>query len=315
MMIATRLIVAALLAIPSAAVAQERSVPAVQTAILARTTWTAVRPSPASIAAVVPNGVNIPAADLRPTIARLGLRIRDQGNRGTCSVHAMTFLLEYMSAVRRNRHYGDLAEEYLNAVANAASGKTDDGDFFAILDQGYRGYGIVRERQFPYQPRYRSGLSPSAQLVSAGKATLGQDRLIARFIKPWDRHIGASDAQVLEVLKLLKRNVPVAVGMWWPVAGAFQTTAVAGVNIVTDLGKVPSGSLKDGHSVVLVGYAQHGQFPGGGYFIFRNSFGPTWGDQGHGYVSFQYLHKYANDLVAYIPIEEAVANIYQAGNQ
>jgi hypothetical protein len=308
------IIVAAVLATTPAATAQARA-PTDPIARLARTTWTAVRPHPAHIAAVVPNGVNIPAVDLRRGIARLGLGIRDQGTRGTCSVHAMTFLLEYMAAARRNRRYGDLAEEYLNAVANLASGKNDDGDFFAILDQGYRKYGIVREGQFAYQASYNAALAPSASLMSLGQSTLGQDQLLARFIKPWDNTTGASAAQLSEVMKLLQKGVPVAVGMWWPISGKFQTSVVAGVSIVADLGKLPAGWLKDGHSVVLVGYAQHSQFPGGGYFIFRNSFGSTWGDQGHGYISVEYLGKYANDLVAYVPLEEAVAGIIKASSR
>ena len=30
----------------------------------------------------------------------------------------------------------------------------------------------------------------------------------------------------------------------------------------------------DGHSIDLVGFHEGKEFPGGGYFIFRNSFGP-----------------------------------------
>ena len=78
--------------------------------------------------------------------------------------------------------------------------------------------------------------------------------------------------------------------------------------MVADLGKSPAGSLVDGHSVVLVGYAQHSQLPGGGYFILRNSWGNT-GDNGYGYLSFDYVRKYANDLVAYIPAEQAAADV------
>jgi len=302
-------IITALLATGSIALAQVRVAPTPQTAALRRATWTAVLPSPAVIPAVAPSSINLPLADLRPTTTQLGLRIRDQGNRGTCSVHAMTFLVEYMAATRRNHNYFDLSEEYLNTVGNRASGKIDDGDFFAILDEGYRSYGIVPEGSFAYQSSYNQSLVPSAQLVTQGKASLQSDRLLARFVKPWNNTFGASDAQLGDVLKLLKANVPVAVGMWWPQKGKFQTTSVAGVNLIADLGRAPAGALVDGHSVVLVGYAQHSQFPGGGYFIFRNSWGPSWGDRGYGYISFQYLSRYANDLVAYIPVEQAIADI------
>ena len=299
-----------LLVIATTAAAQVRqpSQPG-QSAGLARMTWSAVLPQPATISAVVPNGFNVPAADLRPRIAGVGLAIRDQGGRPTCSVHAMTFLLEYMAATRRQHNYGNLSEEYLNVVANRASGKTDDGDFFAVLEQGYRSYGIVSETALPYRSTYDPSLTPPAMVVTHAKLSIESDRLVARFIKPWDRAIGASDAQLAEVMKQLKANVPVAVGMWWPRKGAWQTTPIAGVSIIADLGKSPSGALVDGHSVVLVGYAQHNQFPGGGYFIFRNSWGPGWGDKGYGYASFEYLRKYANDLVAYIPAEQAIVDI------
>jgi hypothetical protein len=310
----SRLLLALTLAAsPGLATAQVR-VPSPAAADLARRAWTAVLPSPTPIGAVAPSPINIAAVDLRPKIARLHLAIRDQGNRGTCSVHAMTFLLEYMAATRRGHNYIDLSEEYLNAVANMVSGKTDDGDFFAVLDQGYRTYGIVTESQFPYQTAFNPGLTPSPQLQAAGKSSIQGDRLLARFIKPWDNATGASDAQISQVLAQLKADVPVAVGLWWPKKGTFKTVTQGGVAVVADLGKAPAGALVDGHSVVLVGYAQHSQLSGGGYFIFRNSWGNT-GDKGYGYLSFDYVRKYANDLVAYIPFEQAVADVVTKLNQ
>jgi hypothetical protein len=308
------ILVLTLAASPGLSAAQVRAPSPTAQSILARRPWTAVLPSPTPIAAVAPTGITIAAVDLRPKIAQLHLNIRDQGNRGTCSVHAMTFLLEYMAATRRRHNYLDLSEEYLNAVANLASGKTDDGDFFAILDQGYRTYGIVPESQFPYQTAFNPGLAPSPQLQATGKSSIQADRLLARFIKPWDNATGASDAQMAQVLAQLKADVPVAVGLWWPRKGTFKTVTFGGVAVVADLGRAPGGTLVDGHSVALVGYAQHSQLPGGGYFIFRNSWGNT-GDKGYGYLSFDYVRKYANDFVAYIPFEQAVADVVTKLNQ
>jgi hypothetical protein len=79
---------------------------------------------------------NQPEVDLRPHIASMGITIRDQGNRGTCSVFAMTFLLEYAYG----NHYGyrtpDFSEEYLNDVKNLATGDDWDGGFFTRYRQG-----------------------------------------------------------------------------------------------------------------------------------------------------------------------------------
>ena len=56
-----------------------------------------------------------------------------------------------------------------------------------------------------------------------------------------------------------------------------------------------------GRRIDLVGFHQSSAFPGGGYFIFRNSFGPSFGDAGYGFVSFQYLRTYSNDAIAISP--------------
>ena len=57
----------------------------------------AIPPYPATIRPVVPSQMNVPAVDLRPLIAAKGLGIRSQGSRGTCSVFAITFCLEFVS--------------------------------------------------------------------------------------------------------------------------------------------------------------------------------------------------------------------------
>ena len=98
--------------------------------------------------------VGKPEVDLRPSIASMGIAIRDQGNRGTCSVFAMTFLLEYAYG----KHFGfkapDFSEEYLNDVKNLATGDDWDGGFFTDIDKGYQGYGIVDARLDPYKSTF-----------------------------------------------------------------------------------------------------------------------------------------------------------------
>lgn len=55
----------------------------------------------------------------------------------------------------------------------------------------------------------------------------------------------------------------------------------------------------DGHSIDFVGYRASKKFPGEGYLIFRNSWGTSFGEQGYGYMSFEYAMKYTNDLFQY----------------
>jgi hypothetical protein len=92
---------------------------------------------------------SLPQVDLRPEIQSLNLAIRDQGGRGTCSVFAMTFLLEYMYGTRLIVTANDLSEEYLNYTTNLVSGVNGDGDFFDKLDAGYQTWGIIPELTVP----------------------------------------------------------------------------------------------------------------------------------------------------------------------
>jgi hypothetical protein len=232
------------------------------------------------------------AIDLRPSIAALDLPIRNQGSRGTCSVHAMTFLLEYVYTKHKNVPYRNLSEEYLNTAANLAANNKGDGDFFGNIAAGYTKYGVVTERALPYKSAYDPYLVLPSTLLASGQQVT---RLTPVWIKTWDPSNGASAAAHEATLDLLRAGYPVAVGMWWPVKSAFALDTIGGIPVMRDVGKA---KLFDGHSVALVGFQKDVSFPGGGYFILRNSWGSGW-DAGYGYVSFDYIRKYANDLVAY----------------
>jgi hypothetical protein len=252
--------------------------------------FTAVKPYPILIAAPPA----LPQVDLRPAIRSLGLAIRNQGSRGTCSVFAMTFLLEFMYGTRLGTPVNDLSEEYLNYVANLVSGNTGDGDFFSNLDAGYQAWGIVPEAALAYQPVEVTTVSQD--VLDRGKLW---SRFRADFIKPWDTAKGAAQNQVDRAIAYLDRQIPVACGSWWPDSAHWSTSVIDGVEVMD----VPSATLKhvavfDGHSVALVGYRRDNAFPGGGYFVFRNSWGP-WGDHGYGYMPFSYVLTFTNDLVAY----------------
>lgn len=55
----------------------------------------------------------------------------------------------------------------------------------------------------------------------------------------------------------------------------------------------PSNSVRDGHSVLLVGYRNEAAQPGGGVFIFRNS-----GGSGRdGLMPYAYAREYMNDAL------------------
>jgi hypothetical protein len=235
--------------------------------------------------------LNTPAVDMRPTIRRLKIGIRQQP-RGNCATHAFIFLHEYMYATRLLSDVRDLSEEYAEYVAftlfhpNLPPGANN----FMLLDIGYQQWGLCPESLVPAQ--LTRVTSVPQEILDSGKKWA---RFHSDFIKNWDPTKGASQSQLEKVVAYLDQNIPVAVGLWWP--NSFSTTTISGV----DLMDVPSrDNVFDGHAVALVGYSRHQSFPSGGYFIFRNSWN-GWGEnqEGYGYMPFEYIRTYANDMLAY----------------
>jgi hypothetical protein len=238
---------------------------------------------------------NKPDVDLRPEIGALGIAVRPgQAPRGTCSVFAMTFLLEYMYAKNYGIKSPDFSEEYLNHVSNLALGQKVDGGFFDEIDLGYQKYGIVNEALLPYKQFFDPNLGVRPETLKTG--TTITPRLKPHFIKPWNVDTGLTAAQLLSILAQLKSGRPVAAGLRWPLESKFGIEKVLGVPLIK---MVPPGDVFDGHSIDFVGYKASKKFPGEGYLIFRNSWGTGFGEQGYGYMSFEYATKYTNDLFQY----------------
>jgi hypothetical protein len=242
-----------------------------------------------------------PDVDLRPQIDSLGLAVKNQGNRGTCSVFATTFLIEYQAARAQKANGGELSEEYLNWAKNQAN-KTDfDGGKFSDIIHGYETFGMVTQSNMPDQANFdpKHPATPQKSTIATGKAF---PRYRFGFIKEWNNQNGMTDKELEATKAALRSGRPVATGIWW--LNHFETVMVAQVPLLKEYPRsanknrdAAKNPMFDGHSIDLVGYHEGSEFPGGGYFIFRNSFGPRFGHGGYGFVSFDYMRNYANDAI------------------
>lgn len=126
----------------------------------------------------------------------------------------------------------------------------------------------------------------------------GVHRLRGADIKRDDHHCGTDGHQLGRVLEALDGGRPVAFGGWWPTPGSVRTSSVLGVEILDVPPPDRKGiTLTEGGSVVLLGYARHDAFPGGGYFVARGSRStPGWGREGTGCLPFTYVRLYATAL-------------------
>ena len=226
--------------------------------------------------------------DLGPLFKEWGLSTRAQGSRGTCSVFTITRAIEYALA-KKQRRTSRLSVEFLNWASNQAIGQRRDGGFFSDLWKGLETYGICDEDDLPYASEFDPRLRPSnAALAHARQYREAGLRLY--WIKPWDPNRGLNDEQFAAVKETLRQRWPVCGGFLWPK----QPEWTDGV-----LQMASRENVRDGHSVLLVGFRDDLSQPGGGVFLVQNSSkGPR-----NGAMSYEYVHAYMNDA-AWIGYDE-----------
>lgn len=222
------------------------------------------------------------SVDLRPALTKWGLKPRNQGSRPTCSVFTFTSALEF-AAANAQQHGERLSVEFLNWAANQTGRGARDGGFFSEMWDGFAAHGICAEKEMPYQTEFNAANSPSAEVQAEAKAklTLG---LQLHWIKKWNVKTGLSANEFADVKKTLDRGWPACAGLRWPKQDKWQEDV---------LQMCPPEEVFDGHSVLLVGYRDDANQPGGGVFIFRNT------NRGgrDGFMPYAYAQAYINDAV------------------
>ena len=224
--------------------------------------------------------------NLRGQVERMGIGIRDQRPRNTCTIFAITFLLEYMYSSLFGEGYEDLSEEYLNHMENVANGYTDDGSMFHYVDNSYKIYGIIHEDHLPYDNSLVYNYD--TYTVSTELRLLGM-RMLYPGLKlkgvkvlrhPWDGGTEPmSYTYINRITEYLDNCIPVAIG--------YQT----GPNT--------------GHSVGVVGYEWDWNDPdsGYGYFLIKDHQSDALYDKGYWKMDFQYAIDHINDIYVFEGIE------------
>jgi C1A family cysteine protease len=202
------------------------------------------------------------AVDLR----HLAGPIRSQGGEGTCTAFAIAGAME-ISIAQKHAHIVKLSERhiwsyyeepYLHGALIAVTGKW-----------------IATSDVWPYE-----NLRPKYSITKS-----------AASIRSRPSWIPVTDSK--EALVALSKNKPLVFAT--EVTRSFNQDmhAIFPHNglIPINLGGPYEPSL-GGHAVTVVGYQFDESFEGGGYFIFRNSWGTDWGAFGYGYLPFGWCKRY-----------------------
>lgn len=226
--------------------------------------------------------------DLRPLFEKFGIPVYSQGSRGTCTIFVITSLLEFEYA-RATGTFVRFSPEYLNWAANMFNGDQIDGSNFEQAVGGAKKYGICKEELMPYQPQYTAPV-PSYAARSDGETRKNNIEIEDVWIRPLKPQVGMTEEELTDIKRQISAGHPVAVGCRF-----YYKEDKNGIMVVPSCS--PDDPIFGGHSIFLVGFQDNDTNGKTGYFILKNSWGPSFGHNGYGYMPYEYARKYGGDTV------------------
>lgn len=220
-----------------------------------------------------------------------------QGFRPSCSVYAIVGAVELQFA-RKTGSFRRFSERYLNWATEQITGRTTllqgdiepahanawgaeriparkpDGDAGYTMREVLRAiqrYGMAAEPDFPdvTESGWENAPPPSRAIIAQAQ----QHGRLAGLRLP-----GEGPEMVRNIIVALNTQQPVVVGLRWPLPQGTWHGVISQ--------QTPQEDYL--HAVTLFGYKGDGT-PEGTRFRLRNSWGRSWGTQGYGWVTYDYL--------------------------
>ena len=170
------------------------------------------------------------------------LPVRDQGNRPTCAAHTFSSIMEFQY-MRTDADFRYNSPMY---IYNLKEGE-GDGMYGSDLERIGSNYGICSEVEFPFI-NSNWGVKPDEETISLGKTCKIKDMVVLNSIE--------------DVKKFLTFYGPCYIA--FPVYNGSDRF----------WNQRDGEDFAGGHAVAMVGFDKTG-------FILRNSWGKSWGEEGH----------------------------------
>jgi len=224
-----------------------------------------------------------PAVDLRPWCSP----VEDQGALGSCTAHAGVGIIEYYECKAFGRHT-DASRLFLYKVTrNLMKAKGDTGAYLRTTIGAMVLFGVPPEEYWPYTDGEKKfDAEPNA--FTYAFASNFQTIKYFRHDPP-----NTSPGKLLDKLKTyLAKGHPAMFGF----------TVYSSIEQADKTGRIPYPSSKEkiegGHAVVAVGYDDkmkikntHNKAQTTGALLIRNSWGTGWGEDGYGWLPYEYVLK------------------------
>jgi len=216
--------------------------------------------------------------------------IEDQGNLGSCTAHAGVGNIEFVDLL--DPGYREASKLFLYYVTRYLLGTVneDSGAYLRTTAKAAAQFGVCNEKDWPY--------------------------IIRKFaVKPTDScYEDALKHRVTHYFRLTSLyELKSCLAEGYPFMFGFTVYRSCLTKKVTATGKIPFPSWWDkirgsigGHAILAVGYDDNmsiGNYKGA--LLIRNSWGTGWGEQGYGWLPYNYIKTgLANDFWTVRKIEE-----------
>ena len=193
--------------------------------------------------------------------------IENQEDIGSCTAQAAAGLVEYVE-LNQFDEYLDVSRLFLYKVTRKLLGLTGDtGAYVRTTLKALRLFGTVPETYYPYDtPHYDE--EPPAFCYS-----FARNYQILNYYRLQDLN---------EIKNVLNQGLPVAFG--FTVFRSMFTPDVEETGIIPF--PADNDSVAGGHAVVAAGYDD-----GKKRVLIRNSWGTEWGEEGYGYMPYEYFER------------------------
>jgi len=195
-----------------------------------------------------------------------------QGKQPACIAHATA---SGMMVLDNGAYSWDYSPRFLYALCKKDDGFNGDGTYYRQALKEAQQYGVCDNSQFANDVTVVTPVYDDYKLIPMQAYTTAKQRLVKSYVAVTDLSFqGIKDAIYQNKVVLL--GLRVGKEMWTAPNG--QTSWAA-----TDVLPLrPPATVVSGHDVMAYGFDEN-------YIYFRNSFGATWGANGNGMFSKNYL--------------------------